>query len=77
MLDAFSLDIVFSIGAATANRRKDQKRFSFIFKQTTPKLRKKTREEESKATEVATILQEILCLYFFFFFSKEVKSIYT
>lgn len=40
MLDAFSLDIVFSIGVATANRRKDQKRFSFILKQTTPKLRK-------------------------------------
>lgn len=40
MLDAFSPEFVFSIGAATAKRGKDQKRFDFIFKQTTPKLRK-------------------------------------
>ena len=36
MLDAFLPDV----GGATANRGKDQKRFGFIFKQTTPKLRK-------------------------------------
>ena len=40
VLDAFSPEFVFSIGAATAKRGKDQKRFDFIFKQTTPKLRK-------------------------------------
>lgn len=40
MLEAFSLHAVFSVGVTIANRRKDQKRFSFIFKQTTPKLRK-------------------------------------
>ena len=68
MLDALSLDIVFSIGAATANRRKDQKRFSFIFKQTTPKLRKINQRRRVKSNRSShNTSRDTLFIFLLFF----------